>query len=64
MFNSANNLRLALVIFLLVRGGNCGPALSANKNAGIGIVWDQRDLPNDILLEMEMDTVGAMIRIC
>ena len=52
MFSSANNLKFAFIILLIAKGGN---ALSVN--AGKRIVGDQRDLPTEILLEMEMDTV-------
>ena len=55
MFSSANNLIFAFIILLLVKGGNGNPALFTN--AGTRTLADQRDLPNEILLEMDMDTV-------
>ena len=61
MFTFANKMRLSFLILLLVKGGNGGPALSAIENAKTGSVETQRDLPNEILLEMDMDTV---LRYC
>jgi pimeloyl-ACP methyl ester carboxylesterase len=55
MFSSANNLIFAFIILLIVKGGNGNPALFANS--GTNTVADQRELPNEILLEMDMDTV-------
>ena len=48
---------LSFLILLLVRGGNGGLALSAIENPKTGNIKDQRDLPNEILLEKDMDTV-------
>ena len=50
-------MRIYLLILLIVKGVNSGPALYAIENAKMENFEDQRDLPNEILLEIDMDTV-------